>query len=132
MVGIPGRAYGKLHLRFLARPLITGPFVVMIGNTVRLEVTFTDQTVTPPVPADPTDVTLKVAPLPPLRGAVQVFTYSGGQVVRDGQGLYHSDFVLHNAGQYAVRWEGSGAVVAASEPEQILRCNPSLVVGSSA
>jgi hypothetical protein len=127
---ITGTAYASLFAHWIALAAVEGD-TMMVGTTARLLVSFTDQTVTPPVLTDPTDVTLRIKPLLPLLGPVQVYLYSLAQLAKDGVGLYHFDLVLHLAGQYAVRWEGSGAVVATSL-DLLLRADPSVVVGPSA
>lgn len=76
-----------------------------IGDTIRLEVTFTEQTSGDLV--DPTAVAIKIKP---PSGIVLPDT-----AIRDSLGKYYFDFVPTQAGYHYYRFEGTGAVIAANE-----------------
>lgn len=77
------------------------------GSLIRFSVAFTQVGTTTPV--DPTDVALSILQLP---NASQVFTYLGGQIIRDGVGLYHYDFLPSAPGRWQYAFKGTGAVEA--------------------
>lgn len=58
---------------------------------------------------DPTTVTLT---LTDPYGNQSVLTTP--TVIRDGVGVYHYDLTINIPGTYAYRWQGTGAVIAAS------------------
>jgi hypothetical protein len=62
--------------------------------------------------ADPTTVTLKV--LAP-DGTTASYTYALGQILKAGQGDYYYDTTFTAEGDYARRWEGTGACIAVDE-----------------
>lgn len=64
--------------------------------------------------ADPTTVTLTVTQ---PDGAVQIHA---ADVVRDGVGAYHFDLAVTEAGEWRYRWQGAGALVAASPPMSLV------------
>lgn len=78
------------------------------GATVRLVTLFT----VAGVPTDPSTVTLK---LQDPAGALSTFTLAAAQVIQDGPGSYHRDFVATLAGTYVWRWEGTGAAAGVDE-----------------
>ena len=82
-----------------------------IGNAVNVQVSFVD--VSTNVLTDPTTVTLKVQP--PNGGALQTFT--GGQVTKVSVGKYSVVVPVAVSGIWNYRWEGSGAVTAASDSQ---------------
>lgn len=73
------------------------------GNEVRLDVTFKVRSTL----TDPTTVTLKL--LPP-GGAITT-----PSPTKDSTGIYHYTFTPNVSGTWGVRWEGTGACVAAVE-----------------
>lgn len=82
------------------------------GDVVRLTGTFTDAS-TPPVLADPTTVVLR------LRNPAGVT--STPATVKDSVGVYHYDLSLDTVGEWAYRWEGTGAVQTAEEATLYVR-----------
>lgn len=82
------------------------------GDLVRLTGTFTD-TSTPPVNTDPTAVVLRV------RNPAGVT--STPTPTRDSAGVYHYDLSLDTVGEWAYRWEGTGAVTTAEEATLYVR-----------
>ena len=48
-------------------------------------------------------------------GSVVTLTYAGGTVSKTSTGIYYVDLTLDTVGKWPYRWEGTGAVVAASE-----------------
>ncbi len=84
-----------------------------LGSRIRFVGKFTDLTVSPSIPADPTSITLK---LHDPTGTETSFTYGAGQVIKDSVGVYHFDYTPTMSGvSWRARWVGAGAVVAASE-----------------
>jgi hypothetical protein len=77
-----------------------------IGDLVRISCAFTVNGTA----ADPTAVTAKVK-----AGDGIVTTYSGAQVSKDSTGNYHVDVPITAAGRWYYRFEGTGAVIAATE-----------------
>lgn len=47
--------------------------------------------------------------------AQTIWLVAAGQVVKDSTGVYHADIPVTEPGLHHFRWEGTGAVVAASE-----------------
>ncbi len=84
-----------------------------IGTKKRIRVFVYDLTVTPRVLADPTS--LKVIIGRPVSAALAYTWPDDVQVVRDGRGRYHLDFVTTEAGQHDVRGEALGAIVVAEQ-----------------
>jgi hypothetical protein len=62
-------------------------------------------------PADPTVVSLFL--LSP-NGQTTTLTLAGGQVVREGTGVYTYTFTPSVSGTWTYKWQGTGAVVATS------------------
>lgn len=84
--------------------------VFVIGEVVRLSAKLTDMA---GQPADPGSVTLKIKP---GVGAVAAYTFGQAvEIIRDGVGAYHADIALTSSGQWAYRWELSGANSGACE-----------------
>ena len=81
------------------------------GDRIRFAVEFKDGETD--VASDPTAVTFRLRLLP--AGEPIVKTLAAAQVIRDGAGLYHFDADIDASGDWAWRWEGTGALVAASE-----------------
>ena len=80
-----------------------------IGDSVRLSATFTSAGVV----ADPTTVTFR---LEDSLGNVTTYVYGiDSQLVKDSTGVYHVDIALTRSGNYHYRFNGAGAVIAASE-----------------
>lgn len=79
------------------------------GNVVTVSVLFTNNA-TPPVPADPTTVTLRVTD----PNGVETAT-TGGTLTKNSTGSYSYSFEVLTNGYWNYRWEGTGAVVAANE-----------------
>lgn len=90
------------------------------GSAIRLSVAFTLVGTT--TPADPSDVLLGVLQLP---STLQNFTFGNGQIVRDGAGLYHYDFLPIEPGRYEYTFEGIGLVEAGTPniPFTVLNSN---------
>lgn len=86
------------------------------GDRVRMAVKFTQSS----VETDPTEVTFRY--LPPASTLVLTEVYNGGagNVVRDSSGNYHFDLTFDSTDVWTYRWEGTGAVVAATPDYQIL------------
>jgi len=81
-----------------------------IGQAVRCDVVFAD---TAGTATDPTTVTFIIRD---PSGNETTYTYPpAGTIVKDGVGDYHADVTLDEAGLWYYRWEGTGALVAASE-----------------
>ncbi|HUY68594.1 MAG TPA: hypothetical protein VMV79_04770 [Alphaproteobacteria bacterium] len=78
------------------------------GDVVRLSADFSDIGGTL---ADPSAITLRVKQ---PDATVAVYTYPS-DVMRDGAGAYHYDLSISEPGDWYYRFEGSGAVQAASE-----------------
>lgn len=78
------------------------------GDVVRLSSAFTDINGTA---ADPSGVTLR---LKQPDATVSVYSYPG-TLSKDGTGVYHYDVSILQSGDYFYRFEGTGAVQAASE-----------------
>ena len=80
----------------------------LVGNIVRLSGAFYVSTVL----TDPTVITLDVrAP----SGTVTNYVVAGGQIVRDGTGLYHYDLTLSAPREWWYRWTGTGTCPAVGE-----------------
>ena len=76
---------------------------------------------------DPTDVIFRV--MLPDQSEV-TFTYSGGDVVKDSEGLYHYDLLMPVAGIWQVKWQGTGVVQVASRDIWVT-VNESDLIGSA-
>ena len=83
------------------------------GNIVVMNIQFTNNA-TPPVPADPTTVTLRV--IDP-RGVETDYSYSSGSGVltKNSVGNYSYSLEVLLAGLWNYRFEGTGVVIAAAE-----------------
>lgn len=83
---------------------------VTVGSRNRATVTFKVGT----TPTDPTAVTAKV--LSPDGLLVASYVYgSDNELVKDSTGVYHVDVDVNDPGPWTVRFQGTGAVVAADE-----------------
>lgn len=82
-----------------------------VQTKVRLSVTFTDAV--SGVEADPTTVSLTLSP---PDSDDEVVTAG---IVRDSAGVYHYDWTGTIKGNWTIRWQGTGAVVAANIPYTI-------------
>ena len=91
------------------RVLLSGP--MLKGSRPRFVCAFTSQ-VPPGGPVDPDVVVCRVKD---PTGTVTEYDYNPGVIARDAVGQYHLDLTLSLAGNYSVRWEGSGALVAVGE-----------------
>lgn len=80
-----------------------------VGDNIRSSVTFTDFN---GAVADPTTVTFKYAT---PSGAVTTIVYPAAGTTRDSLGVFHADVTISAAGSWWFRWNGTGAVVAATE-----------------
>jgi hypothetical protein len=79
-----------------------------INTLARIFVQFLDPLSMPPnQPVDPTNVSLTFT-LPDQ----STLTPTG--IVHDDVGMYHLDYVVMEQGLYIYRWQGEGAVIAAS------------------
>lgn len=70
---------------------------------------------------DPTGLKLKVI-LPD--DSVVLYTWPGGDLVRDSQGIFHADVLIlvsDESGVWTYRWEATGAVTAADEKQFYVR-----------
>lgn len=101
------------------------------GDTVRCSGTFDDGS-TPPTYLDPTTVTFKIrGPLNSdsylvTNDTATTTTYVYGtdsQLVKDGTGRYHVDFVVPTgkSGTYAYRFEGTGSNPGADEETFVVK-----------
>jgi uncharacterized protein YfaS (alpha-2-macroglobulin family) len=79
------------------------------GNIVTLTVLFTDNA-SPPNPADPTTVTLRITD---PTGAES--DYTGSQLTKISTGSYSFQQEVLLTGWWNYRWEGIGAITAANE-----------------
>ncbi len=77
------------------------------GDTLRITCTFTNLA---GVATDPTTIRLEHK-LPD--GTVNTFLYSGGQVTKQGVGIYYRDITFANGGRHYLRFSGTGTVNAA-------------------
>lgn len=84
---------------------------VDVGDLHRFTITFLDGA---GVAADPTAVRVFWKSPDGVVSTPLVFG-SDPEVVKDGVGLYHVDVILDQPGWWHPRWEGTGAVHAASE-----------------
>jgi len=91
-----------------------------VGETVRAWATFRAATfsVAAGVPSatyaltDPTTVSLVVTE---PDGTRTTYTYAGGGVTRHSSGVFYRDISLASAGEWALRWAGTGAAAATEE-----------------
>jgi len=78
-----------------------------VGDCARVSTTFTAAA---GGLEDPTDI---FASFRPPDGSV--VSVAGGAIIRDSQGLFHTDIAVDQEGVYWVRFWGTGVVVAAEE-----------------
>ena len=91
----------------------------IIGNIIKVSAAFTvSGTAT-----DPTTVTCRVKD--PI-GNTTVYTFAGGTVTKDSTGNYHVNVTMDIAGNYYIRWEGTGT--AAADAEETVMITPSNVI----
>ena len=83
-----------------------------MGDTIRLSFEFRVNGVL----TDPAEVTVKVK-----KPDGTVVPYTGGQVTRDGVGLYHVDVVGNQHGVWDYRGEGTGAAAGAGESSFVVK-----------
>lgn len=83
-----------------------------VTSIARLSVSFTLANGTP---ADPTTITLMIGK---PNGTSE--TVTGGSIVRDGTGEYHYDYTVDQEGLHSYRWQGTGAVEAATPTQTLL------------
>lgn len=81
-----------------------------VGSKVRCGVTFRNDS---QAIDDPTTVTFRVEP--PTAPAYHLVYGTDSAVVRDGQGLYHVDLLVNEAGDWRWSAEGTGNVEALKE-----------------
>ena len=86
---------------------------IPIQTQARLTATFTNALTGALV--DPTTVTLS---LTDPGGNVSVV--SGTDIVHDSTGIYHYDWTGNQAGNWTIRFQGTGTVVAASVPATVV------------
>ena len=79
-----------------------------IGDSVRETVTFKNAS---SAAADPTAVKCHVLK-PSSTTASFIYAVSTGTIVRTGTGVYYLDITTTGHGEYGIRWDGTGAVVA--------------------
>lgn len=80
-----------------------------VGDLVRSSVTFTDFN---GAATDPNTVTFKYEK---PDGTVTTIIYPAAGTVKDSTGVYHADVTITAAGSWWFRWNGTGAIVAATE-----------------
>lgn len=97
--------------------------VYPLDSTVRLSVEFTREA--DDQPQDPSDVQLYL--LAPGE-ALETYTYSSGQLRRDGVGLYHMDALLGLPGRWKYGFIGSG-ILEQSTGDIIIQVLPSSLFG---
>ena len=81
------------------------------GNVVVMTVQFTNSA-TPPVPADPTSIALRV--IDPS-GVETDYTYLAGDLTKNSVGNYSYPLEVLLFGRWKYRFEGKGAIIAAAE-----------------
>ena len=85
------------------------------GRLVRFSAAFTNAAGTA---TDPTAVTFKIRS---PAGTTTTYVYgTDAELVRDSAGNFHVDFAMTAAGDWAHRWEGTGAVVTAEESQVVV------------
>ena len=80
-----------------------------VGDLIRSSITFTDFN---GAAADPTTVVFKYEN---PAGTVTSITYPAVGITKDSTGVYHADVTITTAGSWWFRWNGTGAVIAATE-----------------
>ena len=84
--------------------------LVVQGNQPLLNVLFTDKN---GVPTDPTTVKFKITD---PTGVETTYVYlTDAQLVKDSTGAYHVAWPFTMGGEWAYRFEGTGAVMAAAQ-----------------
>lgn len=78
-----------------------------VKSVVRLSVLFS--TIANDTPIDPTTVTLRI--LHPDGTETDILT---ADLTHSSTGSYYYDFITLNEGRYRYRWQGDGAIVAAT------------------
>lgn len=91
--------------------------VLDVLDLVRVKAAFTDDAGDP---ADPTTVTFRIRTPAGVESAY-AFGGPGGEVVRDGLGLYHVDVTVTESGRWHFRTEGSAPAQAAEESSAYVR-----------
>lgn len=76
--------------------------------------------------ADPTNVRFML--LTPITEQTIPVSYPGN-LIRDAVGSYHYDTIATEAGEWAYRFEGSGAVVAAEDGISVVKSSPFYTTG---
>lgn len=91
-------------------PAFTIPNQYPTQTQIQMQATFT--TVATNTPVDPTTVTITIE----LPDDVTIVTdqYPGGNIIRTGTGVYLYYYTVIQFGQHQYRWQGLGAVIAAS------------------
>lgn len=90
----------------------------VIGDVAHLTLALTDLS---GAAADPGALRLKVKS---PAGTVMTYTYGvGGEIVRDGVGLFHADVALQAAGQWWWRWESDAPNPGAGEGGLVCRAS---------
>lgn len=84
-------------------------FACDVGDVVRIQNVFTNAT---GGTIDPTEVILYWQ-LP--SGSVGTYLYSTAQVTRQSQGSYYYNGTVAASGYHNIRWNGTGAAVAAAQ-----------------
>ena len=102
---------------------MSGPYYQ--GNVIRLKAKFINNLVWPPVPADPTTVTLTIKQ---PDSSLLTYTYMSGDVIKEDTGEYYFDFTITQSGNHYYYYEGEGAAAAAEET--FFQVNASEVLGS--
>jgi hypothetical protein len=75
---------------------------------------------------DPSDVLIYLGN-PTADPAVQSFSYLNGDIVRDGVGVYHFDFIPPVHGWWEFKWQGTGVVITAGE-DTLFYVRPSFAI----
>jgi hypothetical protein len=81
----------------------------LLGNLVRLSATFVNAA---GAPVDPGFIILTIK-LPDC--STETLTYANGDIIKDGIGLYHYDFLTTEAGLHYYLYDATGDVIAASQ-----------------
>lgn len=96
-----------------ARALAVQPGPLPVTSIGEFSVTFTKWSDGTPI--DPTDVTFYAED---PTGVKTPYTWSGGQVVRDGVGVFHFDLLLAVSGFWVTKWQATGVVEEATPDVQ--------------
>lgn len=87
----------------------------VVGEAARSSIAIVDPQ---GMPADPASLRIKVRS---PAGTVTVIAYGTGEIVRDGAGRYHYDFVLAAPGVWITRWESDAPNAGAAEGELFVK-----------